>query len=209
MALAVREGMLALVGLEGLCLLEGAGQQLDELGTGELTLRLVGRGGHAVDDTAVDEVVDVVVIPRILGDVRELRDVDAAYQRHRVADRLGGGLRDHAGVIRGCRRRRSDLQPRQRKDAAGNVLNDELSFHKFDLVIHVNGGVHFLRRLTVDLILHGLAGQAAHANLNGRVGGRNLHHNSLAILEINLILRADVQKLLVNRNGVCAIGIIG
>lgn len=66
-ALAVREGMLALVGLEGLCLLEGAGQQLDELGTGELTLRLVGRGGHAVDDTAVDEVVDVVVIPRILG----------------------------------------------------------------------------------------------------------------------------------------------
>lgn len=66
-ALAVLKRMLALVGLERFGVREGAGQQLDELGAGELALRLVGRGGHAVDDAAVDEVVDVVVIPRFLG----------------------------------------------------------------------------------------------------------------------------------------------
>ena len=197
MALAVLKRMLALVGLERFGVREGAGQQLDELGTGELALRLVGRGGHAVDDTAVDEVVDVVVVPRVLGDVRELRDVDAAHQRHRVADRLGGGL--DADVV-GRRARSGNLQLGQGKDTAGNISNNELSFHKVDLVIHVNGGVHFLRRLTVDLILHRIAGQAAHANLNGRVGGRDSHYNSLALIEINLILRADVDKLIVNRN---------
>ena len=146
------------------------------------------------------------MIPRILGDVRELRDVDAAHQRHRVADRFGSGL--DADVV-GRRARSGNLQLGQGENAVlGDVLNDELSFHRFDLVIHINRGVHCLL-FRVDLVRHRIAGQAAHANLNGRVGGRNLHHNSLAILEINLILRADVQKLLVNRNGVCAIGIIG
>ena len=200
MALAVREGMLALVGLERFGVRERAGQQLDELGTGELALRLVGRGGHAVDDAAVDEVVDVVVIPRILGDVRELRDVDAAHQRHRVADRFGSGLRDHAGVIRGCRRRRGDLQLRQGENATGDILNDELLVDKINLVIHVNGGVHRSRSPIIDLVRHRFTRQAAHANLHGGVGPGKLHHNGLTLLEIDLILRADVDKVFVDRN---------
>ena len=197
MALAVLKRMLALVGFERFGVREGAGQQLDELGAGELALRLVGRGGHAVDDAAVDEVVDVVVIPRVLGDVRELRDVDAAHQRHRVADRLGGGL--DADVV-GRRARSGNLQLGQGKDTAGNILNNELSFRKVDLVIHVNGGLHFLRRLTVDLILHRIAGQTAHANLNGTERLREAHNNGLIRLEINLILRANVDKVFINRN---------
>ena len=196
MALAVLKRMLALVGLEGLCLLEGAGQQLDELGTGELTLRLVGRGGHAVDDTAVDEVVDVVVIPRILGDVRELRDVDAAHQRHRIADSLRGGL--DADVV-GRRARSGNLQLGQSEDATGDILNNELSFRKADLVIHINRGVHCLL-FRVDLVRHRIAGQAAHADLNRSIRTRELHYNSLALLEINLILRANVDKVFINCN---------
>ena len=57
----------------------------------------------------------------------------------------------------------------------------------------------------VDLVRHRIAGQAAHADLNGTERLREAHNNGLIRLEINLILRADVQKLLINLNGVCTI----
>lgn len=92
-----------------------------------------------------------------------------AHQRHRVADRFGSGLRDHAGVIRGCRRRRGDLQLRQGENfiVFGSIPNDEHIPNKLNRVIHVNGGVHCFRRLAVDLIGHCRARQAAHTDLHG------------------------------------------
>lgn len=100
-----------------------------------------------------------------------------AHQRHRVANRLGGGL--DADVV-GRRARSGNLQLGQGKDTAGNILNNELSFRKVDLVIHVNGGLHFLLGIAVDLIRHRIAGQTAYTDLNGRVGGRDSHYNSFA-----------------------------
>lgn len=125
-----------------------------------------------------------------------------AHQRHRVADRFGSGLRDHAGVIRGCRRRRGDLQLRQGENfiVFGSIPNDEHIPNKLNRVIHVNGGVHCFRRLAVDLIGHCRARQAAHTDLHGGIGLGKLHHNGLTRLEIDLILRADVDKVFVDRN---------
>lgn len=119
-----------------------------------------------------------------------------AHQRHRVADRFGSGL--DADVV-GRRARSGNLQLGQSEDATGDILNNELSFRKADLVIHINRGVHCLL-FRVDLVLYRSACQTTHADLHSRIGGRNLHHNSLAILEINLILRANVDKVFVNRN---------
>ena len=78
-------------------------------------------------------------------------------------------------------------------------MNNELSFRKADLVIHINRGVHCLL-FRVDLVRHRIAGQAAHADLNRSIRTRELHYNSLALLEINLILRANVDKVFINCN---------